>query len=73
MDDGNRRGRLGCDKEPIFDRGFLSKPEFRHTASTERDGCAVWWIDGWMDGGWGGADRRESYGTRRNLSFGVIS
>lgn len=49
MDDGNGRGRPGCDKEPILTAASSPKPELSHMASTEGDGCAAQGMDGRME------------------------
>lgn len=72
MDEGNRRGRPTCDKEPILTAASSPRPELSHVASTERDGCAAQGMDGRMEEG--ETDRRgESHGTRQNLPSGLIS
>lgn len=51
MDEGNRRGRSACDKEPILTAASSPRPELSHMALTEGDGCAAQGMDGRMEEG----------------------
>lgn len=51
MDEGNRRGRPACDKEPILTAASSPRPELSRMALTERDGCAAQGMDGRVEEG----------------------
>lgn len=72
MDEGNRRGRPACDKEPILTAASSPRPELSHMALTERDGCTAQGMDGRMEEGETDRSWAGGGGVSRNKAQPVL-